>query len=177
MNYQTRYEKGYETTPDYEADPQWRSKPLTPAQILVHDVRLETWRPDRGPMLEMNERFASTIVPDHAANTTSVGYVRASEAASNPIERQKFSTLEEEYGWMRHLRIEQYQQNAYDSENSAKCRWIHCSSKFPEYLRGFLWALSDDLSNVSTSLHLLDNVIQRQASSHEVNPYVKHDLS
>lgn len=162
MNYQSQYEKGYEGTPNYEADPQWRSKPLTPAQLLVNDIRLETWRPDRGPLLEMTERFASVLVPDTAANTPSVGYVRASEAASNPIERQRFSTLEEDYGWMRHLRIQEYQHDAYDSEGSAKCRWIHCSSKFPEYLKGFLWALSDDIPNISTSLHILDNVIQRQ---------------
>jgi uncharacterized membrane protein YidH (DUF202 family) len=161
-DYRIEYQKGYEGTQNYETDPQWKNKPLTPAQILIHDVRLESWRPDRGPMLEMNERLASQLVPDHAASTSSVGYVRAAEAATNPIEQQRFSRLEEEYGWMRHLRIQEYQHNAYDSEHSAKCRWIHCSSKFPEYLKGFLWALSDDLPNVSASLHMLDNVIQRQ---------------
>ena len=113
-------------------------------------------------MLEMDERFASTLVPDNAAIVPSASYVRAADAATNPIERQTFSRLEEQYGWMRHLRVQEYQRNAYDSEYSAKCRWIHCSSKFPEYLRGFLWALSDDLTNISSWLHTLDNVIQRQ---------------
>ena len=146
---------------NYEADPKWRSKPLTPAQILVHDVRLETWRKDRGPMLEINERLSSTLVPDNAAITTSSSHVRASDAANNPIERQKFTRLEEDYGWMRSLRLRQYQMHEYDEQYSAKCRWIHCSSKFPEYLRGVLWALSDDVSAISACLQILDSTIQR----------------
>lgn len=185
-DYQDQYEKGNQGVLKYAADPQWRSKPLTPAQILVHDVRLETWRHDRGPMLEIDERFASTLVSDHAANTLSDSYMRAADAAANPIEEQRFAALEEEYGWMRHLRLQEFQQNAYDSENSAKCRWIHCSSKFPEYLKGFLWAFSNDLSNISTSLHVLDNAIQRQTRfskhgkyfapfSQQLNPTAKGD--
>lgn len=147
---------------NYDADPQWRAKPLTPAQILVNDIRLERWRHDRGPMLEMNERSASTLVPESAAHTPSASYVRAADAARNPIEQQRFSTLEEKYGWMRNLRLRQHQQHVYDAEDFAKCRWIHCSSKFPEYLRGFLWAFSDDWSTVSASLQMLDNAVQRQ---------------
>lgn len=147
---------------NYEGDPQWRAKPLTPAQVQVHDIRLERWRADRGPMLEVNERFASTLVPHTAAITPSAAYVRAADAASNPIEKQRFATLEDEYGWMRHLRLQQYQQHVYDSEDAAKCRWIHCSSKFPEYLRGFLWALSDDAERMSSIFHTLDNILQRQ---------------
>ena len=147
---------------DYESDEKWRRKPLTPSQILLHDIRLETWRRDRGPLLEINERQCSSLVPELAAVTPSASYVRAAEAATNPIEQQRFKSLEEEYGWMRHLRLQQYQQHEYDDEWSAKCRWVHCSSKFPEYLRGFLWALSDDMSTIAHSLQMLDSTIQRQ---------------
>lgn len=147
---------------NYEADPRWRSKPLTPAQILVHDVRLERWSRDRGPMLEIIDRIASSLVPEQAAITPSASYVRAADAATNPIEQQRFKSLEEEYGWMRHLRLLQYQSHEYDDQWSAKCRWIHCSSKFPEYLRGFLWALSDDTTKMSSCLQTLDNAMQRQ---------------
>ena len=163
-NYKVRHhvEKDSQTGYDYEADPKWRRLPLTPAQIVVQDVRLEDWRQNRGPMLEVNERIASTLVPQTAAMTPSASYVRAADAANNPIERQRFSTLEEEYGWLRHLRLLQHQQHAYDSEDSAKCRWIHCSSKFPEYLSGFLWALSDDMTTISASLQMMDHAIQRQ---------------
>ena len=155
-------ERGELAVPNYESNPLWQSKPLTPAQILVNDVRLERWRTDRGPLLEINERFASSLIPETAAMTPSASLVRAAEAANNPIEQQRFSTLEEEYGWMRHLRLLQYQLHEYDSENSAKVRWVHCSSKFPEYLCGFLWALTDDMTSISNSLQMLDNAIQRQ---------------
>ncbi|KAK4539213.1 hypothetical protein LTR36_000896 [Oleoguttula mirabilis] len=147
---------------DYEADPLWRKKPLTPAQLMVHDVRIETWRQDRDPMLEINERTASSLVPDTAAITTSASYVRAAEATSNAIEKQKFTSLEEDHGWMRYLRLQQHQRDAYDREDSAKCRWLHCSSLFPEYLAGFLWALSDDTSTMSESMRMLDHALQRQ---------------
>ena len=146
---------------DYDANPLWRQKPLTPNCLLVHDIRLETWRPDRGPMLEMNERATSTLVPDTAAMTPSASYVRAASATDNPIEKQKFVELEENYAWMRHLRLRKYQRDAFDNPDSAKCRWLHCSSKFPEYLSGFLWALSDNMETVGESLRLLDHAVQR----------------
>lgn len=77
-----------------------------------------------GPLLETVERPVSSLVPHHAAATPSDGLVRASEAAKNPIEEQKFLNLEEEYGWARNLRMLKYQVNEHDSKESAKCRWI-----------------------------------------------------
>lgn len=53
---------------------------------------------------------------------------------------------------MRHLRL--------DTDDPAKVRWVHCSSTFPEYLSGFLWALSDDLA-VAEHMRLLELTIQR----------------
>lgn len=103
-------EKDEEAAYNYEADPRWRGKPLTPAQVLVNDIRLERWRRDVGPLLEINERIASNLVPESAAITPSASYVRAAEAATNPIEQQRFARLEEEYGWIRYLRLAQYQQ-------------------------------------------------------------------
>ncbi|WPH01487.1 Hypothetical protein R9X50_00433300 [Acrodontium crateriforme] len=155
-------EKDVPVTKTYDADPLWRNKPLTPSAVLVQDVRLEQWRETREPLLEIAERSATAIVPDSAAITPSVGYMRAADASSNPIEKQTFTGLEDEYGWIRHLRLQQYQQSAFDSDESAKCRWIHCSSKFPEYLNGFLWALSNDLTTISDSMRILDHVVQRQ---------------
>lgn len=155
-------EKQQETSHNYDGDPRWQKTPLTPAQTLVYDVRLETYRRELGAMLEINERPASTLVPQNAALTPSASFVRAADAASNPIEKQRFASLEENFGWLRYLRLQQYQQHAYDTGDSAKCRWIHCSSKFPDYLRGFLWALSDDISTVSASLQMMDNAIERQ---------------
>ena len=123
---------GVEPTPNYEADPQWRSKPLTPAQILVHDIRMERWRINRDPMLEIVERPSSTLIPRYAASIPSDGPVRASEAAKNPIQKQNFMKLEQDFGWMRRLRLSHHQVSEQDSGDSAKCRWIHISSKFQE---------------------------------------------
>lgn len=72
---------------DYDADPRWKSKPLTPQQLLVTDVQYDTLRPDRGPMLELNERAASTLIPDTAAYIPSASFVRIAALTDNPIER------------------------------------------------------------------------------------------
>lgn len=154
-------EKGDTAASDYESDARWRGKPLTPAQVLVNDIRLERWRRDAGPLLEVKERPSSSLVPETASITPSASYVRAAEAATNAIDQQRFARLEEEYGWMRCLRLQHHQKYPSDPDDSAKCRWIHCSSKFPEYLRGFLWALSDDLDQVSKSMQSLDDAVQQ----------------
>ena len=95
-------EKG--PTVNYEADPKWRLKPVTPAQLLVRDIRLETWRKNRKALLEIVERSTTSLVPKDVFETTSGDDWRASKAAKNPIERQRFVNLENEYGWIRHLK-------------------------------------------------------------------------
>ncbi|KAK4556613.1 hypothetical protein LTR86_006184 [Recurvomyces mirabilis] len=147
---------------NYDADPEWRKRPLTPAQILVNDIRLERFRNDREPLLEVIERSTPTLIPSTAAYVPSASYIRATNAATNAIEKQRFVDLESDYGWLRYLRLQKHQRSEYDDENSAKCRWIHCSSKFPEYLHGFLYALSDNDALVSESLRMLDHTIQEQ---------------
>jgi hypothetical protein len=149
-------------TYNYNADAQWASKNILPTGLLLHDVRLETLRADRGPLLEIHERSASTLVPVSAARTPSENSIRVSRATTNAIDRQNFTALEEQYGWIRHLRLRDHQRSVTDGEDSAQCRWIHCSSKYPDYLRGFLWALSDDLSTVADALRVMDMVTQRQ---------------
>ncbi|EMC92104.1 hypothetical protein BAUCODRAFT_276228 [Baudoinia panamericana UAMH 10762] len=101
-----------EMTPsDYDADPSWRSKPVTPAQLLVHDLCLEAWRRDIGPFLEINEHSTPALVPEVAAKTTSKGNVRAAEATRSPIEKQKFISLRESNGWTRLLRLRKRQRD------------------------------------------------------------------
>lgn len=137
------------------------TRSATTTQMTQHgrDVKLERLRADRGPMLECNERFAHTLVPKTAACTPSASLLRIGNATSNPIEKQKLTDLEEDFGWIRYLRSPQFQAN---DEDAVKCRWIHCSSKFPEYLKGFLWALSDDVANVADAMRMLDSAMERQ---------------
>lgn len=104
-------------------------------------------------MLEIQERTPSSLVPETAAFTPSVNLLRISNLTDNPIERQNFNALEQDYGWMRHLRL--------DAKDEARVRWIHCPSTFPEYLSGFLWGLSDDPA-ISEHMRLLSLAIQRQ---------------
>lgn len=183
----SNHNAGPQPPTDYSTDPLWRNKRLTPSQLLVHDIRLEAWQQDRQvcsllpfffiqksvralttlraktPLLEIRERVTSSLVPQNAALTPSSRMIRAADAANNPIEQQKFSRLEEEYGWMHTLRIKQVQKYVSDPDSSSKLRWIHCSSKFPDYLEGCLWAISDDSTRkyISTSLRLLENAMQR----------------
>ena len=149
---------------DYDADPLWRSKPLTPAQILTHDIKLESLRADRGPMLECNETAPSSLVPDSAALTSRADFARSEAAAVNPIEERRFKRFEEDFGWIRHLRLKDKHKSPADGSlpTAAKCRWIHCSSKYPEYLNGFLYALIEDTKAVSECMHLLDNAVQQK---------------
>jgi hypothetical protein len=151
-------------TRDYDADPLWRSKPLTPAQILAHDIRLESLQAGRGPMLECNEKAPSSLVPETAASTSRADFARSEAAAVNPIEERRFKRLEEDFGWIRHLRLKERPKPSADGSHpaAAKCRWIHCSSKYPEYLNGFLYALVEDTKTVSECMHLLDNAVQQK---------------
>lgn len=146
---------------DYDANPQWRSKPLTPAHVLVYDIGLESLRAERGPMLEVSEKSPSLLVPDSASQTSPARIARAIEASATPIEEGRFQRLEDDFGWIRHLRLKEKQQTADDPGNFANCRWIHCSSKYPEYLSGFLFALTESTKIVSESMQLLDIAVQQ----------------
>ncbi|KAM0722629.1 hypothetical protein Q7P37_002070 [Cladosporium fusiforme] len=140
---------------DYEADARWRAKPLTPAQVLVNDIRLESLRANHGPMLEVNEVSASNIVPDSAVVTTPAEMARAADASTNPIEERRFQRLGDEFGWIRHLRLDDGQ------TRDTKCRWIHCSSKNSDYLYGFLYALTKNKAHVSECMELLHIAVQQ----------------
>lgn len=111
--------------PDLEPSDPWQRKRLTPHQLLIHDVRLEQWRPSAVPRLELRERVATDIVPTSAVHTSSLKVIRASDAARNPIESQRLIGLEEEYGWMSNLRIRQIQDSVRDADDTAKLRWVY----------------------------------------------------
>jgi hypothetical protein len=115
-------------------------------------------------MLECNEKAPSSLVPDSAATTSRADFARSEAAAVNPIEERRFKRLEEDFGWIRHLRLKDKPNPSADGSQpaAANCRWIHCSSKYPEYLNGFLYALVEDTKIVSECMHLLDNAVQQK---------------
>ncbi|OCL14589.1 hypothetical protein AOQ84DRAFT_384619 [Glonium stellatum] len=154
--------KGSPAQVDWQADTYWRNRRLSPAQLQVHDIRLEGWRAEVGPMLEIKEVFSSTLLPDLENRDQLVNTIRVEEATRNRNEQIQLKTLAAEYGWMNCLRSRGVQETIFDPPNYSKCRWIHISSKFSDYLRGCLLGLSDwseNPSGIVSSLLQLDHCI------------------
>ncbi|OCK81549.1 hypothetical protein K432DRAFT_392079 [Lepidopterella palustris CBS 459.81] len=154
--------KGSPVQVEWQTDAYWRNRRLSPAQIQVHDIRLERLRADVGPMLEIKEVYSSTLLPDLENRDRLVNTIRMEEATKNRNEQAQLKTLAAEYGWMNCLRSNAVQETIHDPPDLRKCRWIHISSKFPEYLQGVLLAMSDWSKNpadIITSLYQLEHCI------------------
>ncbi|EKG14464.1 Mg2+ transporter protein CorA-like/Zinc transport protein ZntB [Macrophomina phaseolina MS6] len=128
---------------DWRADPYWRQRRISPAQLLVQDIRLEGWRQDAGPMLEIKEVLSSSLLPDLMERDRLRKEADVSRWVQNRSEQYHFKSLVAEYGWLNVLRNSGVQKSVGDPEGWRKCRWIHISSKFSEYLEGCLLGFSD----------------------------------
>ncbi|KAF2812365.1 uncharacterized protein BDZ99DRAFT_265363 [Mytilinidion resinicola] len=156
--------KGSPALVDWHSDAYWKNRRLSPEQLQVHDIRLEGWRADVGPMLEMKEVLPSTLLPDLENRDRLLNSMRLEEATKNRNEQTQLKSLAAEYGWMNCLRSRGVQENLSDPPDLRKLRWIHISSKFSDYLHGCLLALSDwsdDPSAVVDSLHQLEHSISQ----------------
>ena len=159
------YVKGSEPVYDWDADPYWRNRRLSPAQVQVHDIRLEGWRQDVGAMLEMREVLSSSLLPDLEERDSLANSMPIEEATKNRNEQVQLRSLANEFGWMNVLRSDNVQNNMFDAPDSRKCRWIHISSKFWDYLPGCLLGLSDWSENpkwTAATLHQLEHCINQQ---------------
>ncbi|KAH6633252.1 hypothetical protein C7974DRAFT_375359 [Boeremia exigua] len=149
-------------TADWDSDPYWRNRRLSPAQIQVHDVRLNDRRYESGSMLDMHEVLSSSLLPelenrDLLANSVPLDDVTKSE-------RAHFQKLADEFGWMNSLRSNKVQTSASDPPELRKCRWIHISSKYSDYLSGCLLALSDwndAPGQIVAALHQLEHCVNQ----------------
>lgn len=133
---------------DWAADEYWRNRRLSPAQLIIHDVDLQGWRPDSerthvGPLLEINEVFVSSLQHALEARDNLADTLNPEVWTTNRQEQEGMRSLAREYGWLNCLRRSRPQGNGTAAQEQQKCRWIHVSSKFTEYLQGFLLALSD----------------------------------
>ena len=113
----------------------WHDKHLSPPQLLVHDIGLY----DGGagpPKLDIEEKASSSLqIPEEKDAHPEFTHF---EDALTYSERNKLSTLKNRYGWMRHARLPagtRWEEETVRNDFS-KCRWIHISSLFPEYLQG-----------------------------------------
>ncbi|KAF2020936.1 hypothetical protein BU24DRAFT_403998 [Aaosphaeria arxii CBS 175.79] len=149
---------------DWHSDAYWQTRRLSPAQLQIHDVRIEGWRNDIGPMLEMKEVLSSTLLPALEKRNRLSDTLRVEEFTKNRSEQHHLRALANEFGWMNCLRSDLVQKTVSDSRDSRLCRWIHISSKFSDYLAGCLLALSDwgkDPQDVLTALHQLEHCIHQ----------------
>ncbi|KAH8730806.1 hypothetical protein GQ44DRAFT_699888 [Phaeosphaeriaceae sp. PMI808] len=150
------YRKGVEPTYDWHADAYWRNRRLSPAQIQIHDVRLEGGRQDAGAMLEMSETLTSTLLFDLQGRDNLAKSIPVEDASKN--QQMQLKSLANEFGWMNCLRSNDVQNNTSDSKPSRKCRWMHISSKFSDYLPGCLLGLSDWSKNSSRTIMALQQL-------------------
>lgn len=149
---------------DWNADPYWRNRRLSPAQIQVHDIRLEESRQDVGSILEMKEVLSSTLLPDLEERDRLVDSKLIENVTNQRSEQFHLQRLVNEFGWMNVLRTEHVQTSVSDTQ-SRKCRWIHISSKFSDYLSGCLLGLSDwsrEPSRVAAAINQLEHCVNQQ---------------
>ncbi|KAI9684977.1 MAG: hypothetical protein M1820_010857 [Bogoriella megaspora] len=149
---------------DFQNDPYWKNRRLTPAQLLVHDIGLETSR-NGSDVLGIKEILSSNLVPDEFSRDQLRDVLSVTDiSGSHPIENQKWSNLVSEFGWLQSLRAQKQESAAFASSDTRKCRWIHISSKLPDYLAGCLLGLSDwqySPKGVADSMRQLDYCLQR----------------
>lgn len=133
-------------TDRYRDDPYWKHKPLTPQQLLIQDVGLETLVPGSPARLELREvppsdLYLSTPLPqkrtEKSSNASTQSTILLRKLGATRTEQQKLADLQEDYGWMQQLRM------PIERDEREACRWIHVSSKYVESLHGILLGLSD----------------------------------
>ncbi|KAF2001956.1 hypothetical protein P154DRAFT_574634 [Amniculicola lignicola CBS 123094] len=154
--------KGAPANHDWAADGYWRNRRLSPAQLQIHDIRLEpTSRSGAGAILEIRETLPSSLLPELEDRDRLSETLHFEDAAGSRNEEYNLRALAAEFGWMNCLRSNSVQKSVEDNEGR-KLRWIHISSKYSDYLRGCLVALSDWTKNppdTIAALHQLDHAV------------------
>ncbi|KAF2853150.1 hypothetical protein T440DRAFT_319708 [Plenodomus tracheiphilus IPT5] len=150
---------------DWHADPYWRSRRLSPAQLQVHDIRLESWKNDNGSILEMREVLASSLLPALHERDALLQNLDLEGATKHRNDQVRLEALAAEFGWLNTLRSKKVQETVQDSKEARKCRWIHISSKFSDYLSGCLFGLSDwglEPQKTVAALQQLEHCVNQQ---------------
>ena len=153
-----------ESNVNWASDEYWRARRLSPAQLQIFDVHLANWVRDEqvGPILEVDETLASTLLPALRNRDRLAKDLHIEAHCQNRQEQTDWRHVLDEYGWMNCLRSKGVQTDLNSPRDHRKLRWIHISSKFTEYLQGCLLALSDwsDKPGVITeSLRQLEHCI------------------
>lgn len=111
-------------------DDYWKFRKLTPAQLLVHDIRIEGWKPQAAetahqePILELTPVLSSSLLPELRLRDYLSETLHAEDLTSNRQEQTHLKSLANEYGWMNTLRSQGVQQSIDDPKHLRKCRWM-----------------------------------------------------
>lgn len=116
--------RAVEAQVDWSADPYWRNRRLTPQQLLVHDIRLDSWRTDVGAILEIGETFHSNLLPELRNRDRLAENLAIEEYTQFRSEQQMLKKLVDEFGWMNALRSNEVQETIFDDKSLRKCRWM-----------------------------------------------------
>jgi hypothetical protein len=141
--------------------PYWQSKRLTPSQIIINDVRLDPKHPNSPqgkPLLRIDHDVPFTVpiieLEEHDARK-----INLQDHGLTIVERNRAEAFIHNYGWMNKLRID-------DKASDYKCRWIHISSLFTEYLLGVLLAMVPDTDSAVRGFRALEHcILQNERSS------------
>jgi hypothetical protein len=115
---------------DWIDDEYWKNRRLTPAQLLIHDIRIEGWNHQtagsvhREPILELTPILSSSLLPELQSRDHLLETLRAEDFTSNRQEQTQMKSLANEYGWMNTLRSQGVQQSIDDPKDFRKCRWM-----------------------------------------------------
>ena len=132
---------------DYQADGYWNDRRLSPSHLLVHDVVLQPGSQEASAaaaVLEMQERLSSSFLPALNGRDWFAMNLKPEKMTQNRQEQLRLKNLASEFGWMNTLRLERSSMSVHEDDPVTKCRWIHISSKFSEYLQGALLALTSN---------------------------------
>lgn len=120
---------------DYLPHDFWKAKRLSPNQLLVHDVKLQEKKGKT--RLAIDEVPASSLMPSvPGERLQSSPTLPTADLAFTRSELEHIADLIDVYGWLSYFRVPK-------DTDTLKCRWIHVSSKFPEYIEGVFTGLSD----------------------------------
>lgn len=115
---------------DWINDDYWKNRRFSPAQLLIHDIRIEGWKPQTGesahqePILELTPILSSSLLPELRSRQHLSETLNAEEVTSSRQEQAQIKSLANEYGWMNTLRSRGLQQSIDDPKELQKCRWM-----------------------------------------------------
>jgi hypothetical protein len=115
---------------NWTEDEYWRNRRLSPAQLMIHDIRLEGWKPQTAegalpePMLEINPTLSSSLLPALASRDLLSETLCPEHLTTNRQEQAQLRASASEYGWMNCLRSRGTQQSLGDPDDLRKCRWM-----------------------------------------------------